>query len=285
VLGALELAEKTENSALRAKCLRFVIVGGGPTGVELAGAIRELASTKLSREFKRIDPRKAEVYLIEASSQILPPYEHSQSLDAKRYLENLGVTVKENAMVTQVSETGVTINEGGHDVQIEASTVIWSAGVQTNGIGKTLAKRALCDTGPGGRIKVNADFSLPSHPDVFVIGDLAYFDHEEKPLPGIATAAQQAGKFVAQNLFNRNTAPFKYHDQGQLAVIGRNAAVGVVGQTNVKGRLAWWLWLAVHVRGLIGFDVKLKVMLTWAWKYLFGKHQSRLITKSTHKEF
>lgn len=280
VLGALEIAERTEDPDVRDRCMRFVVIGAGPTGVELAGAIGELTRARLSRDFKRIDPSKAEIFLIEGSSQILPPYSLSHSNSAKKSLERLGVTVRENSTVTQVSKFSVTVSADGDEYQLQSATIIWTAGVQVTAIGRALAMRSKSETGPGGRIKVAADFSLPSYDNVFVIGDLAYFDHQEKPLPGVATAAQQAGKFVAGQLSKREVAPFNYVNQGQLAVIGRNAAVGMVGKQAVTGAIAWWLWLAIHIRGLIGFDVKIKVILTWAWKYLFGKNEARLITKS-----
>lgn len=279
IFSALEQAERTQDESLRRQWLCFAVIGGGPTGVEVAGALGELTRRSLSGDFRSFDPRNAEIYLIEGSDRVLPPYSPHLSARAKRALERLGVIVRTGSMVTNVDSSGVTVQQGDHTYRIEARTRIWAAGVQINPFGRLVLDRTGVELGPGGRARVQQDFSVAGHPEIFVVGDLAYYDHEGDPLPGVGTAAVQAGIFVAKRLNGTSTRPFRFKDYGQLAVIGRNSAVGRVGRFEITGMVAWWLWLVVHIREIIGFDMKLKVLVSWAWKFLFDKYGARLITR------
>jgi len=279
VLSALELAERQPLGSDIKRQLRFIVIGGGPTGIELAGAIGELTGQSIAREFSRFNPGDAEIILIEAGPRILAPYSSALAANAVTALGKLGVEVRCNCKVTAVSDIGVVIQTKGGEEIIECATVIWAAGVQVSPLGAHLIEVAGITPGPGGRIQVDADFRLPSHPEIFAIGDLAAYAHQTQPLPGLAPAASQAGKHVAQLLNEGKVAPFHYNNQGQLAVVGRNAAVGIIWGREVHGNLAWLLWLLVHIRGLIGFDVKLKVMLGWGWKYFTARFGTRLITR------
>ncbi len=279
VFSAFEQAERCGDEQARQSWLRFVVIGAGATGVEVAGALAELTRRSLAGEFETFDPRSAEVYLVEGADRVLPPYSPRLSRYAQTALERLGVKVRTGAMVTDVDADGVEVREGDTTSRIESHTKIWAAGVQINDFGRHVLERTGVELGPGKRARVAADFSLQGLPEVFIVGDLAYYDHEGTPLPGVATAAIQAGKYVADHLQGKAKKPFHFRDFGQLAVIGRNAAAGRVGRFELTGTIAWWLWLLVHIRELIGFDVKLKVLVTWAWRFLFDKYGARLITR------
>jgi len=276
ILLAFENAETMADGAMRSRRLCFVIIGGGPTGVELAGAIAELAKKALTRDFRNIDPRQARVLLIEAGPRLLPAFHQSQSAIAKRALEELGVEVKVGQAVTSCTAQGVVV--GGET--IESDCVIWAAGVAASPAAKWLGAQK----DRAGRVKVAADLSLAGHPEVFVIGDTALvMDEHGKPVPGLAPAAKQQGAYVAALVKRmlrgeRRPSPFRYRHQGSLATIGRSKAVADFGWIRVSGLPAWLLWGSVHIFFLIGFRNRLTILLEWLWAYVSFQRGARLIT-------
>lgn len=274
MLLAFEAAEREPDEELRRDWLTFVIVGGGPTGVELAGAFRDVAGMTLARDFAHIDPASARVVLIEGAPRLLPPYPEELSKSAREQLEALGVEVREGARVTNIDAEGVNIG----DERITAKTVLWAAGVAASPLGKALG--APLDR--AGRVMVEPDLTLPGHPNVFVIGDLAHLEQDGKPVPGVAPAAQQMGKQTAKNIARmvrgKPVEPFRYVDKGSLATIGRNAAVAKLGSRRYTGFFAWFLWMSVHIFFLIGFRNRALVMFQWAWSYISYDRGARLIT-------
>ena len=274
MLLAFEAAEREPDEELRREWLTFVIVGAGPTGVELAGALRDVAQMTLARDFTHIDPASARVVLLEGSPRVLPPYVPELSESAKRQLEGLGVEVRVGAMVTNIDAEGVEVG----DERINARTVLWAAGVAASPLGKALG--APLDR--AGRVLVEPDLTLPGHPDVYVLGDLAYLEQNGKPVPGVAPAALQMGRHTARNIARtvrgKAREPFRYVDKGSLATIGRGAAVAQIGSRKISGFLAWFLWMSVHIFFLIGFRNRVLVMLQWAWAYLSYDRGARLIT-------
>lgn len=279
VLLAFELAERRANSEKEQVQLNFVVVGGGPTGVELAGTLAEIAHRALTNEFRTIDPRKTQIVLLEGGPRILPSYPDDLSRSAEEQLKRLGVEVHTSAMVTNVTPGAVHMG----DTQLSAAVVIWAAGVAASPLGKKLG--ATCDR--AGRVAVNPDLSLPGHPEVFVIGDLATLkDENGKMLPGVAPVAMQEGKATAENiaaeLRGEPRKSFHYFNKGNLATIGRAAAVAEFGKIHVSGFVAWLAWLFVHVFFLIGFRNRILVMVQWAWSYFTFERGARLITGSTH---
>ena len=273
VLEAFEMAESEADADKRAALLNFVIVGGGPTGVELAGTLAEIARHTLKNEFRRINPRDAQIHLVEAGPRVLPSMPESLSQSAKRQLAKLGVEVHVGEAVTSVDATGVEF--GGR--RVETETVLWAAGVAASPLGRQLS--AHCDR--AGRVPVSGDLSLPDHPEVFVIGDLAAVVQDGKPVPGIAPAAKQMGGYVAEairdRLAGRTTKPFRYHDYGNLATIGRMAAVVDLRGIHLSGLIAWWFWLIAHVFFLIGFRNRIMVLIDWAWSYWTYARHARII--------
>jgi NADH:ubiquinone reductase (H+-translocating) len=271
ILLAFEEAENAAHAEDMAPMLTFAIVGGGPTGVELAGAIAELAKKALVADFRKIQPHDARVLLIEAGPRLLPAFPERLSAVAKRALERLGVEVRLGAVVTACDDQGVMVG----DERIQAGVVLWAAGVAASPAAKWLA----AESDRAGRVKVGADLTLPGHPEIFVIGDTAL---AADPLPGIAAAAKQAGKYVAgvirARLRGRPTRPFRYLDLGNLATIGRTAAVADFGWLRLTGWIAWLLWGVVHIYFLIGFRNRLVVALDWVWAYLTFHRGARLIT-------
>jgi NADH dehydrogenase len=276
LLLAFEEAERERDPARQRFLLTFVLVGGGPTGVELAGALAEIARQVLKAEFDAVDPASARILLIEAGPSILPAFPDRLRASARRALGRLGVDVREGQAVTNVEPGAVTI--GGQ--RIEAHTILWAAGVAAAPISR--------DLGPhldrAGRVIVNPDLSVPGHDAVFVAGDLASFSHQTgQPLPGVAQVAMQQGVRAAANvgrrLAGRPTRPFHYSDPGNMATIGRNAAIADFGFLRVSGYLGWLLWLFVHILFLIGFRNRLSVMLQWAAAYLTYQRSVRLITR------
>jgi NADH:ubiquinone reductase (H+-translocating) len=274
ILLAFEKAE-TESSAIeRRQLLNFVIVGGGPTGVELAGAVAELAKRALARDFRTIDPRSARIILVEAGSRLLPAFDCSLSEAAKRSLENLGVDVRLGTAVTHCDFQGVSLG----NERIETRTLMWAAGVRASPAADWLGAQA----DHAGRVKVAADLSVQGQPDTFAIGDIALvFDEDGKQLPGLAAVAKQQGKYVADLLVAhaRDPAPpFHYRDYGALATIGRNRAVAEIGRIKLSGFPAWMLWSLVHIYFLIGFRKRLFVAASWLWSYLTYQRGALLIT-------
>jgi NADH:quinone reductase (non-electrogenic) len=274
VLLAFEAAEKEHDPQRRRELLTFVIVGGGPTGVELAGAIAELAQFVLARDFRSINPGSAEILLLEGGPRILPTFAPDLSESAQRQLNNLGVEVRVNSQVTNINETGVNIGEE----TIRAATVIWGAGVRATALTKTLG----VELDRAGRVTVQPDLSLPGHQNVFAIGDMTIFLQDGKPLPGVSPVAMQMGRSVARNIRNdldgRERKNFRYFDKGSMATIGRKAAIAELGKLHLSGFIAWVAWLTVHIFFLIGFRNRVAVILNWAWSYFTYQRGARLIT-------
>jgi NADH dehydrogenase len=279
VLTAFERAERTEDPARRAALLTFVVVGGGPTGVELAGALSEIARHTLAADFRHIEPPSSRVLLLELLPRVLPTYSQALSEAARRQLEALGVEVRTGAKVTAVDAEGVEV--GGE--RIRARTVLWGAGVAASPLGRTVG--APLDR--SGRVEVRPDLSISGHPEVFVAGDLARVIQDGAPVPGVAPAAIQAGRQAARNalrlVHGRPTRPFRYHDRGTLSTIGRAAAVGTVKGVELTGLFAWLAWLGVHITYLIGFRNRVAVLLEWAWSYATFKRGARLITETSEQ--
>ena len=271
ILNAYEQAERASDPRERAAWLTFIVIGAGATGVELAGTLAEIARHTLQGEFRRIDPGKARVVLVEGSDRVLPPYTPDLSEKARRQLERLGVTVWLGRKVTAVDAQGVTM--GGE--RLEAKTVIWAAGVTSSPLGRTLG----VPVDRAGRVAVAPDLSVPGHPEIFVVGDLAAMEG----VPGIAPAAKQMGRHAALNIGRsiegKPRLPFRYRDYGQLATIGRNAAVAMLGKLRLSGYPAWLLWLLAHIYFLINFRNRMVVMTEWAWSYWTYQRYARIIIK------
>jgi NADH dehydrogenase len=287
IFCAYETAEAhPEGSEMRNALMTFVVIGGGPTGVEMAGAIREIASQTLKSDFRAINPAKSKVILIQSGNRILPDYPEDLSESARKQLEGMGVEIHLGNRVTNITKDGVFVGENF----IPARTVIWGAGVQASPLGRSLG----VPLDKGGRVIVNPDLSIPGHDNVFVIGDLANSTPPGKdPLPGIAPTAIQMGVHVAKNIAalaaGQTKTSFVYDDRGMLATIGRNSAVGIAKGVKVKGFIAWLMWLFIHIYFLIGFENRIFVMMNWAYSYMSYQRSSRLITGNTkskpqHKE-
>ena len=269
MLVAFERAERESDPARRAASLTFVVVGGGPTGVELAGQFAEIARHTLRGEFRRIDPHGARVVLVEGTGRILAAYPPDLSKKAQLQLERLGVTTWVGRMVTGIDAEGVSLGAE----RISAKTVVWAAGVAASPLSRSLG----APLDGAGRVRVAPDLSLPAHPEVFVIGDLAALEG----VPAIAPAAKQMGRHTARNIRKRlegkPTVPFRYRDYGQLATIGRNSAVAVIGKLKLSGYLAWLTWLLAHIYFLINFRNRLAVLIDWAWSYWTYQRYARIV--------
>src|ERR1044072_8323994 len=279
ILLAFEKAETETDPAERARLLNFVIVGGGPTGVEMAGAIAELANRALAKDFRSIDPRSARIILVEAAPRVLTAFGPPLSEAARTSLEQLGVEVRTGAPVTALDDAGVSMGQGTETTRIETRTIVWAAGVMASPAGLWLG----AGTDPAGRVKVAADLSVPGLRDVFVIGDTAALDDAKgNPLPGVAPVAKQQGQYLAKPLIARQggttVPPFRYRDYGLLATVGRSRAVVQMGGLRLKGFLAWVLWSIAHIYFLIGFRNRLVVATNWLWNYLTFQRGTRLIT-------
>ncbi|BAQ66605.1 NAD(P)/FAD-dependent oxidoreductase [Geminocystis sp. NIES-3709] len=280
---AFEEAEKVSSPQEKEEWLTFVIVGGGATGVELAGAIAEIAHRIIKDDFREIDTTKAKILLIEGMNRILPPYPEDLSQKAQESLEKLGVTVLTNRMVTNIEKSRVNIRHGEKEDVIKARTILWAAGVKASSLANAIAKRTNAQTDRAGRIIVESDLSIKNHPDIFVVGDLANFSHQDnKPLPGIAPVAMAQGLYMARYVKGKIKGevipPFEYKDKGSLAVIGDNHAVVDLGFLKLSGFIAWIVWVFAHIYYLIEFDSKLVVMVQWGWNYLTRGRGARLIT-------
>lgn len=282
VLLAFELAERQASAGESNTPLNFVVVGGGPTGVELAGTLAEISRHALAHDFRGIDPRRAQIHLIEGGPHVLPTYPEDLSRSAVKQLQHLGVEVLTSTMVTNVEPGVIYMGATG----MNASVILWAAGVAASSLGKKLG----VSVDRAGRVPVNPDLSLPSHPEVFIIGDLAALkDASGKLLPGVAPVAIQQGRFVAK-LIRREVASgpeayarpkFHYLDKGSLATIGRAAAIAQFGKIHISGFIAWLAWLFVHILFLIGFRNRLLVFVQWAWSYVTYERGARLITGSS----
>ncbi len=283
VLLAFERAEREPDPTKRHDWLHFVIVGGGPTGVELAGALGEIANDTLRHDFRHINPADAEIHLVEGSDRILPPFAPDLSAKAEKQLVSLGVKPHTSAMVTNIDEQGVTIKIGGAERHIPARTVLWAAGVRASSLGKVLASRAGAQLDKAGRVIVEPDLSVPGHPEIHVIGDLASFTHQGgKLLPGVAPVAMQQGRYVARliqkKLAGKPVAPFHYFNKGNLATIGRNRAVAELGKLHIWGFPAWFVWVFVHLMYVVEFENRLLVLVEWVYNYITRNRGARLIT-------
>jgi NADH dehydrogenase len=295
ILVAFEEAEREPDDAARQAWMTFVIVGGGPTGVELAGAIGELAHWTLRNEFRSIDPSKSRILLVEAGERILPTYPPDLAERAVGSLKRLGAEVMTGAMVTDVRTEGVTLKRSGEgggpgegggqtaEERIASRTVLWAAGVAASPLGKLLAEACRVQTDKPGRVPVGPDLTAPGHPEIFVIGDLALAKGKDgKPLPGVAQVAIQEGRYAARRIGARlaglDTPPFRYRDLGTMATIGRAAAVAVIGPIKLSGYPAWLVWLFIHLTWLVQFENRILVLVQWAWNYLTRNRSARLIT-------
>jgi len=277
ILLAFELAENEPDPVKREAILTFIVIGGGPTGVELAGAIGEIAGHTLVKEFKQIDPRDAKILLLEGLPRILPMFPEELSADAERDLATFGVKVRTNSLVTAIDDHGVNIG----DERIDASTVIWAAGVQVSGLTRALGDIVELDR--AGRVPIERELHIAGHPDIFVIGDAASLKTRDgKPVPGVAPAAMQEGKWAAANIVRALEGhayrPFEYQDKGSLATIGRHQAVASVKGRHFNGFLAWWMWMVVHVFYLNGLRNRALVISQWAFSYFTFGRPARLIT-------
>lgn len=264
VLRAFERADA--NPAGAETLLTFVVVGGGPTGVELAGALQEIAVHGMGREFDDVDPATARVILVEGTDRVLPPYSPTLSASARRQLEDLGVEVLTNALVADIDEHGVNLASGE---RVDAATVLWAAGVAASPVGAMVG-----ETDRAGRVLVEPDLSVPGYPEVFVVGDLASVDG----VPGVAPAAMQMGRHAASVVISGERTPFRYLDKGSLATIGRARAVADIKGLRFGGFVAWLAWLAIHIFYLIGFRNRFFVLAGWAWHYLTFRRGARIIT-------
>lgn len=279
MLLAFEMAENGADKSEREKLMTTVIIGGGPTGVEMAGALAELSRTVLRRDFRHIDPLTARVILLEGGPAVLSNFPADLSRSAERQLEALGVHVRTSTKVRNISEGQVELENGE---TIRAGTVLWAAGVAAT----PLTKKLGVDLDKAGRVKVNPDLSLPGHPEVFAIGDMAcVMGNDGKPVPGIAPAAMQMGRHVAgiiaaeiRSGAGRPRPAFKYFDKGTMATIGRSAAVAWVGRLHISGLVAWLMWLFIHLIFLVGFRNRLVVLFQWTYSYFFYKRGARIIT-------
>ncbi|OPH09402.1 NAD(P)/FAD-dependent oxidoreductase [Cylindrospermopsis raciborskii] len=283
IFTAFEAAEKETDGAKRRALLTFVVVGGGPTGVELAGAIAELARKTLKEDFRNIDTSETRVLLLEGLDRVLPPFAPELSQTAAESLAALGVEVQTKTLVTNIEDDIVTVKQGDEVKTIAARTVLWAAGVSASPMGKVLMAKTQSECDRAGRVIVEQDLSIKGYSNIFVIGDLANFCHQNgKPLPGVAPVAMQEGEYVAKLIQNRllgeATPPFNYVDMGSLAMIGQHSAVVDLGFIKIRGFLAWLFWLFIHIYFLIEFDNKLVVMIQWMWSYFTRNRRARLIT-------
>ncbi|MCQ4164034.1 NAD(P)/FAD-dependent oxidoreductase [Tahibacter harae] len=273
VLTAFERAEAEPDAARRAAWLNFVVIGGGPTGVELAGTLAEIARHTLRREFRRVDPATARVMLVEAGPRVLAALPAELSVKAEKQLQRLGVEVLTGRAVTTVDADGIALGEE----RIAARSVLWAAGVAASPLGRQLG----APLDKAGRVLVQDDLSLAGQPEIFVIGDLASKQQDGRPLPGVAPVAKQMGTHAARTILARlrgqPARPFRYSDVGSLATIGRMAAVADLGRIRLSGILAWWFWLFVHIFFLIGFRSRLIVLINWAWSYWTYQRHARII--------
>jgi NADH dehydrogenase len=283
ILRAFEAAEMETDAETRRACLTFVLIGGGPTGVELAGALAEIANDTLRHDFRSINPAEAQILLLEGGPRILPTFPPQLSEAAERSLIGMGVRTRTKTMVTGIDPGGVTILVDGPTQRIPAHTILWAAGVAPSPLGTILAHRAGLALDRAGRVIVEPDLSVPGHPEILVIGDMANFSHQDgKPLPGVAPVAMQQGRYVARLIEKRlrgePVEPFHYWNKGNLATIGRRSAVADFGAIRFSGPIAWLAWLFVHLMYLVGFENRVLVLIKWTYNYLTRNRGARLIT-------
>jgi len=284
---AFEAAEREADPMRVRALLTFIIVGGGPTGVELAGALGEIARDTLINDFRSIDPADARILLIEAADRTLTTYPAELSKKAEKFLSRVGVSVRANTIVTAIEHDAVITKRGKSVERIPCHTVLWAAGVRASFLGEILSEKTGAKLDRSGRVLVEPDLSLLNHPEIFVIGDLAnYRQPTGQPLPGLAPVAMQEGEYVARLLRNRlegkTTTPFRYKDRGNMAIVGRGSAVAYIGRVQLAGFGAWLAWLFVHIVNLIEFENKILVLVQWAWYYFRRNRAARLITGDTY---
>ena len=284
IFSAFEKAEMETDPAERKALLRFVIVGAGPTGVELAGAIGEIARDTLRGDFRNIRTEESEILLLEGAATVLPPFDSALREHAERALIGLGVRCRLGVKVTGIDARGVEIETGQGPQRIESRTVLWAAGVRPSPLAKLLAEKLGAKADPSGRILVNESLSIPGHEEIFVVGDIAHFVQDGKPLPGMAPVAMQQGRYVARAIRDRIAGkaprPFHFRDKGTMATIGRHAAVGEIGKLRFHGILAWLAWLFIHLMYIVGHRNRLLVFIQWAFQYFTFNRGARLITGS-----
>ena len=291
ILYAFEVAERVEDPLQRRAWLTFVIVGAGPTGVELSGAIAEIARQTLTNDFRSIKPEEAQIILLDGAPRALMPFPEDLAEKATRRLAKLGVEVRTGAMVKNVDKEGLTIDSGGKTDSIAAKTVVWAGGITASPRGKIVASHTKAETDKGGRVKVKPDLTIPNYPDIYVVGDLASsVDEKGKPLPGVAQVAMQGGAYAGKAILRKvkghsELPPFRYFDKGSLAVIGRWAAVADVFGVHISGLLAWLVWAFIHVTYLVSFQSRILVFIQWAIQDLTFNRGARLITGAAPTDF
>jgi NADH dehydrogenase len=282
ILYAFEAAEREPDPARRGAWLTFVVVGAGATGVELAGAIAEIARDALRNDFRNIHPEESRILLLDGAPRVLHSFAEPLSASAERQLVRLGVRPRTGVRVTRIDGDGVALATPAGEEYIASRTVLWAAGVTPSGFGAVLAARTGAQLDRAGRLQVGPDLALPGHPEIFVIGDLAHFEQDGRPLPGVAPVAIQQGRYAARvirdRLDGRVTPPFRYSDRGMLAVIGRNAGVGTIGPVRLTGWAAWMAWLCIHLFYLTEAFHRVLVFLKWGYNYITYDRGSRLIT-------
>lgn len=284
ILYAFECAERAATEEEARAWLTFVIVGAGATGVELAGALAEIANQTLKNDFRRINPREARIVLMEGGSRMLASFPEDLSAKGEKLLAGLGVEIQKNVMVTQIEGTGVTYKSRDEVKTLPARTVLWAGGVTINSFGRKLGERTKAETDKTGRIKVNADLTVPGYPDIFVVGDLAQAKGKDgQPLPGVAQVAIQGGTYAAKTIVKRlrgqnDNQPFHYLNKGEIAVIGRAAAVADIFGLHLAGVLAWLTWLFIHLMYIVEFQNRVLVFVQWGFEYLTFSRGARLIT-------
>jgi len=284
ILYAFECAERSNSEEEARAWLTFVIVGAGATGMELAGALAEIANETLKNDFRHINPREARIILMEGGPRVLNAFPEDLSAKAETLVSRLGVEVTKGVMVTEIDAGGVTYKSGDESKRLPAKTVLWAGGVTTNAFGRKLAERTKAQTDRIGRIKVAPDLTLPGYPDIFIVGDLALsLDEEGKPLPGVAQVAIQGGAYAARTIRARlkgkqDTKPFHYFNKGDMAVIGRAAAVANIFGFHLSGLPAWVVWLFIHLMYIVEFQNRVLVFIQWGFEYLTFSRGARLIT-------
>ncbi|HYL62983.1 MAG TPA: NAD(P)/FAD-dependent oxidoreductase [Candidatus Methylomirabilis sp.] len=284
ILYAFESAERAETEEEARVWLTFVIVGAGATGMELSGALAEIANETLRNDFRRINPRETRIILMEGGPRVLTAFPEDLSAKAEKLVSQLGVEVEKGVMVTEIDAEGVTYKSGDESKRLLAKTVLWAGGVTTNQFGRKLGERTKAETDRGGRIKVNQDLTIRGYPDIFVVGDLALsFNEEGKPLPGVAQVAIQGGAYAAKTIRGRSkgkkeTKPFHYFNKGDMAVIGRAAAIANIFGFHVSGWPAWIIWLFIHLMYIVEFQSRVLVFIQWGFQYLTFSRGARLIT-------
>lgn len=285
ILYAFEAAERETDPAKREAWLTFVIVGGGPTGVELAGALAEICRDTLRHDFRSIHPENSRILLLEGSPHVLPTYAGTLSIEAERELVRLGVRPRVNVRAVAIDAEGVTLNTGE---RVPSKTILWAAGVAPSEFGKVLERTAGAPLNKQGQVLVAPDLTVPGHPEIFVIGDLAHLEQNGHPLPGVAPVAMQEGRYAANAIEARlrgsALAPFHYHDKGSLAVIGRSSAIAEIGRFRLHGYLAWLLWLFVHLMYIVEFSNRLIIFIRWGIQYVTFSRGARLITGEVSNE-